>query len=179
LAGCSKAAQRRRGQLTGVGRGYGKLHALARAMLWIAGAKAVDFDEHDQAGVARRRRRIFSAARGVGRDRLGFLIGHRDRLVGIPSECDPELSTTSTIQMLQSGWITRWSNRGLCKRIIPCYRRQDFCCAGKIDWSPYILIIRDAKIINEFATYGATEMVIAVRPYGVLNPYVLPFPRML
>ena len=97
-----------------MGRGDGKLHALARAMLWIAGAKAVDFDEHDQAGVARRCRRIFSAARGVGRDRLGLLIGHRDRLAGIPSECDPELSTTSTIQMLPSGWITRWSNIGLC-----------------------------------------------------------------
>jgi hypothetical protein len=107
LAGCSKAAKRRRGQLAGVGRGDGKLHALARAMLWIAGAKAVDFDEHDQAGVVRRCRRIFSAARGVGRDRLGLLIGHRDRLAGIPSECDPELSTTSTILMLPSGWITR------------------------------------------------------------------------
>jgi hypothetical protein len=44
--------------------------------------------------------------RGVGRDRLGLLIGHRDRLAGIPSECDPELSTTLTIQMLPSGWIT-------------------------------------------------------------------------
>jgi hypothetical protein len=46
-------------------RGDGKLPALARAMLWIAGAKAVDFEEHDQAGVARRCRRRFSAARGV------------------------------------------------------------------------------------------------------------------
>jgi hypothetical protein len=138
-------------------------------MLWIAGAKAVDFDEHDQAGVARRCLRIFSAARGVGRNRLGLRIGHRDRLAGIPIKCDPELSTTSTIQMLQSGWITRWSNHGLCSPTIPCNHRQDFCCAGKIDWSPYILIIRDAKIINMFATYGATEMVIAVRPYGVLH----------
>jgi hypothetical protein len=63
-------------------------------MLWIAGAKAVDFDEHDQAGVAGRCRRIFSAARGAGRDRLGLLIGHHNRLADIPSECDPELSTT-------------------------------------------------------------------------------------
>jgi hypothetical protein len=47
------------------------------------------------------------AARGVGRDRLGLLIGLRDRLVGDPTECDPELSTTSAIQMLPSGWITR------------------------------------------------------------------------
>jgi hypothetical protein len=54
-------------------------------MLWIAGAKAVDFDEHDQAGVAGRCRRIFSAAHGAGRDRLGLLIGLRDRLAGIPS----------------------------------------------------------------------------------------------
>ena len=138
---------------------------MARAMLWIAGAKAVDFDEHDQAGVARRCRRIFSAARGVGRDRLGLLVGHRDRLAGIPSECDPELSTTSTIQMLPSGWITRWSNQGLCRPIIPCNRRQFFCCAGKIDWSPYIVNIRDAKTINTKATYGATAMIIAVRPY--------------
>jgi hypothetical protein len=131
-------------------------------MLWIAGAKAVDFDEHDQAGVARRCRRIFSAARGVGRDRHGLLIGHRDRLAGIPSECDPELSTTSTIQMLPSGWITSWSNQGLCRPIIPCNRRQYFCCASKIDWSPYIVNIRDAKTINTKATYGATEMIIAV-----------------
>jgi hypothetical protein len=138
-------------------------------MLWIAGAKAVDFDEHDQAGVARRCRRIFSAARGVGRDRLGLLIGHRDRLAGIRGEFDPELSTTSTIQMLPSGWITRWSKNGLRQHTIPCNRRQDFCCAGKIDWCPYILIIRDTMIINMFATYDATEMVIAVRPYGVLK----------
>src|SRR5580658_5993342 len=130
-------------------------------MLWIAGAKAVDFDEHDQAGVARRCRRIFSAARGVGRDRLGLLITHRDRLAGIPSECDPELSATSTIQMLPSGWITRWSNQGLCNQTIPCNRRQDFCCAGKIDWSPYIVTIREARPIHD-ATCGATEMVIAV-----------------
>jgi hypothetical protein len=101
--------------------------------------------------VARRCRRIFSAARGVGRDRLGLLVGHRDRLAGIPSECDPELSTTSTIQMLPSGWITRWSNPGVYKPIIPCNRRQDFCCAGKIDCSR-ILIIRDAKIIIKTAT---------------------------
>jgi hypothetical protein len=32
-----------------------------------------DFDEHDQAGVARRCWRFFSAALGVGRDRLGVL----------------------------------------------------------------------------------------------------------
>jgi hypothetical protein len=78
-----------------------------RDALWIAGAKAVDFEEHDQAGVARRWRRIFSAARGAGRDRLGVLIGPRDRLAGIPSECHPELSTTSTVQMLPSGWFLR------------------------------------------------------------------------
>ena len=84
-------------------------------MLWIAGAKAVDFDEYDQAGMARHCRCIFLAARGVGRDHLCLLIGHRDRrLTGIPSECDPELSTTSTIRMLPSGWITRWRNLGLC-----------------------------------------------------------------
>jgi hypothetical protein len=69
----------------------------------------------------------------------------------------------TTIQMLPSGWITRWSNPGVYKPIIPCNRRQDFCCAGKIDCSP-ILIIRDAKIINMTATYGTTEMVIAVKP---------------
>ena len=104
-------------------------------MLWMAGAKAVDFDEHDQAGVARRCRRIVSAARGVGRDRLGRLIALRDRLAGIPSECDPERSTTSAILMLPSGWIKRCSNPtfALCKRIVPCNRRQGFCCAGKID----------------------------------------------
>jgi hypothetical protein len=147
-----------------VGRGDGKLHALARAMLWIAGAKAVDFDEHDQAGVARRCRRIFSATRGAGRDRRGLLIGHRDRLARIPNECDPELSTTSTIQMLPSGWITRWSNQGPWNQTTRCNRRQDFCCAGKIDWSPYTVNIRDAKTINNKATYGATEMVIAVSP---------------
>jgi len=90
---------------------------------------------HDQAGMAERCRRIFSAARGVGRDRLGLLIGLRDRLAGIPSECDPELSTTSTVQMLPSGWIKRCSNPTFvpCKGIIPCNRRQGFCCAGKID----------------------------------------------
>jgi hypothetical protein len=130
----------------------------------IAGAKAVDFDEHDQAGVARRCRRIFSVGRGAGRDHLGLLIGHRDRLAGIPSERDPELATTSTMQMLPSGWITRWSNQGLCKPIIPCNRRQDFCCAGKIDWSLNIITVRDAKPISKTATYGATELVIAVRP---------------
>jgi hypothetical protein len=85
-----------------VGRGEGKLHALAHALLWIAGAKAVDFDEHDQAGVAAHCRRIVSAVRGLGGDRLGLLVGHGDRPAVIPSECDPELSTTSTIQMLPS-----------------------------------------------------------------------------
>ncbi len=74
----------RRGRLAGMGHGDGKLHILARAMLWTAGAKAVDFDEHDQAGAARRHRRIFSAARGVGRDRSGLLIGLRDRLARHP-----------------------------------------------------------------------------------------------
>jgi hypothetical protein len=69
---------------------------------------------------------------------------------------------------LPSGWITRWSNPGVYKPIIPFDRRQDFGCAGKIDCSP-ILTIRDAKIITEAATYGATEMVIAVGPYGVLR----------
>ena len=135
-------------------------------MLWIAGAKTVDFDEHDQAGVARRCRRIFSAACGVGRDRLGLLVGHRDRLAGIPSECDPELSTTSTVQMLPSGWIKRCSNPTFvpCKGIIPCNRRQGFCCAGKIERSLYIVTIRDAKTIHNKATCGASEMVIAVRP---------------
>jgi hypothetical protein len=44
-------------------------------MLWIAGAKLVDFDEHDQAGVTGRR--VFSAARGLGRNRLGLPVGHR------------------------------------------------------------------------------------------------------
>ena len=75
-------------------------------MLWIAAAKAVDFDEHEQAGVARRCRRIFSAPRGVGRDRRGLLIGLSDRLAGIPSEGDPDLPTILAIQILLSGWIT-------------------------------------------------------------------------
>src|SRR5580658_568855 len=143
-----------------------------------AEAKAVDFDEHDQAGVARRCRRIVSAARGVGRDHLGLLIGHRDRLAGIPSECDPELSTTSTIQMLPSGWITRWSHHGLCRPIIPCNRRQDFFCAGKIDLSPAILNMRDAKIIKKNTTYATTEMVIAVKPRGVMSPKNVPMHTM-
>ena len=85
-----------------------------------------------------------------------------------PGVASDHPSTRSTIQMLPSGWITRWSSPGLCKPITPCNRRQDFCCAGKIDCSP-ILIIRDAKIINMTATYGAAEMVIAVRPCGVLR----------
>src|SRR5580658_1202208 len=92
------------------------------------------------------------------------LSGHRNRLAGIPSERDPELSTTSAIQMLPSGWITRWTNQGLSTQTIPCNRRQDFCCAGKIDWSLYIVAIRDSSFINHKAAYGATEMVIAVRP---------------
>jgi len=100
----------------------------------------------------------------LSRDHRGLLIGHRDWLAGIPSECDPALSIRSTIWMLPSGWITRWRNQGLCRQIIPCNRRQDFCCAGKIDWSFHIAIIRDAMIIILKATCGATEMVIAVRP---------------
>jgi len=161
-------------QFAGVGRGDGNLHALARAMPWIDGAKAIDFDEYDQAGTIRLPSRgaagAFSRPRAVsGHDRPGLLIGLRDRLAGIPSECDPELSTTSTIQMLPSGWITRCkikrrSTHGLCKQIIPCNRRQDFYCAGKIDWSSHIVIIRDAKTINLTGTIDATEMVIAVRP---------------
>jgi hypothetical protein len=110
-------------------------------------------------------RRIFSAARGAGRDHLGLFIGHRDRLAGIRSECDPDLPTISTSQMLPSGWITRWSNQGRCREIIPCNRRQDFCCAGKIElFRSIILTMRDAKIVIKKATCGATEMVIAVRP---------------
>jgi hypothetical protein len=97
LAGYGKAVQRRRGQVACVRRGDGKLRALARAMLWIAVAKAVDCDEHDQVGAARRCRRIFPAVRGVGRNRLGLFIGPGDRLAGIPSACDPELSTTSSV----------------------------------------------------------------------------------
>jgi hypothetical protein len=54
-----------------------------------------------------RQERIFSAARGIGRDCLGLFIGLRDPLAGIPSEYDPEPSTTSTVQMLPSGWINR------------------------------------------------------------------------
>jgi hypothetical protein len=62
-------------------------------------------------------------------------------------------------------------NPALCKPIIPCNRRQYLCCAGKIDVvSSRIAISRDAKPIKHTATYGATEMVIAVRPYGVLKP---------
>jgi hypothetical protein len=58
-------------------------------MLWIVGATAVDFNEHDQTGVARRCRRIFSGTHGVGR----------------PSACDPALPTTSITHMRPSGWI--------------------------------------------------------------------------
>ena len=84
----------------------GKLHALARAMLWIAGATAV-FSTNTirlarRAGASSRPRAV------LGRDHLGLLVAHRDRLAGITSQCDPELSITSTIQMLPSGWITRW-----------------------------------------------------------------------
>jgi hypothetical protein len=50
-----------------------------------------------------RQERIFFAGHGAGRDRLGL----RDRLAGFPSACDPELSTTSIVQMLPSGWIKR------------------------------------------------------------------------
>jgi hypothetical protein len=70
-------------------------------MLWIAGAKAVDFGEHDRAGVATCCRRILSAACGAGRDRLGLWPA------GIPSERDPELATPSTVQLLPSGWLNR------------------------------------------------------------------------
>jgi hypothetical protein len=42
---------------------------------------------------------------------LGLLVGLRDRLTGIPSACDPELSTTSIVEMLLSGWINRCINR--------------------------------------------------------------------
>jgi hypothetical protein len=99
-----------------VGRGNGELHALVRAMLWIAGEKAVYFDEHDQAGEATRCRLIFSAARGIVRDRLDLLIGLRDRLAGIPSERDPELPATSTVQRLPSRWIKSCSN----PTFVPC-----------------------------------------------------------
>ena len=43
--------------------------------------------------------------------RLGLLIGLRDRLAGISSARDPELSTTSTVKILPSRWINRCINR--------------------------------------------------------------------
>src|SRR5580658_6038158 len=83
--------------------------------------------------------------------------------------CHPEFSTISIIQMLPSGWITRWSNTCVRRvKPIPCNLGQDFCRAGKIDRS-LILIKRDAKTIGRKGTDGASEMVIAVRPYGVLK----------
>ena len=75
-----------------------ELGALVVAITTTAVERAKGYIGHDQPS---------RAARGVGRDRLGLLIGLRDRLVGNPTECYPELSTTSTIQMLPSGWITR------------------------------------------------------------------------
>jgi len=88
---------------------------------------------------------------------------------GIPSECDPELSTTSTVQMLPSRWITRWPFTGSYKPSIPCNRRHDLCCAGKIDCAPMIETLIDIRIVTIRDNYVATEIVIAIRPYGVLS----------
>ncbi len=44
---------------------------------------------------------------GNERPRAGQSLWGRSRPGGIPNECDPALYTTSTIQMLPSGWITR------------------------------------------------------------------------
>jgi len=87
---------------------------------------------------------------GVPRDswtmRAMTTLNHSRTNCGLPSECDPELPITSTIQILPSGWITKWTYTGSYRPSTPSNRRHDFSCAGKIDCPPTIDILINSSI---------------------------------
>ena len=93
------------------------------------------------------------------------------------SERDHWPSTLSAVQWVLSGWITRRGLNGSDRQSAPPDRRHDLCRAGEVDSASSVNPLCPACV--EVGLYIATELVIAVRPDGILVLKTRPFPGRL